>query len=433
MTLIGNDGISSEVFNAAMKYVRIRALGMPGAAIIGSAQAGCLGMQDVKSPLYVLAAAAIVNLFGDMIFVGMNNPLFGGAAGAAWATVFSQYTAVWFFTRWLCTKPKSTEKKTLNITNSILELTGENKSKGVGRRHRFSEAVKSFTKYTPGKSLASKVSSVTQNLRKKPSKKEEEQQKQEEVSTRGFLAGKFTGRDLAKFPNRQRAKEFAPYFLPVTTTQVGRVSSYIAMSHVVSSTLGTVAMAAQQVIVSLFYCLTPIADSLSLTAQSVVPSLAEKKHSKARASALKNTTRNFFKAGGIFGALMVSSVLCIPFLSQFFTSDPSVRALVNSVVPMLVAFFSVHGICMSSEGLMLAQKDLNFIGKMYGAFFFAVPYFMLRVKRAALAGQQMTLTSVWSIFAAYQLIRSASFLARNFAMQRRTNRAGAKAEEGQLL
>lgn len=420
-----------------MKYVRIRALGMPAAAIIGSAQAGCLGMQDVKSPLYVLAAAAIVNLFGDLIFVGMKNPMFGGAAGAAWATMFSQYTAVWFFTRWLCTKPKGAEKKaekkTLNISNNILELTGENKSKGIGRRHRFSKAVKSFTKYTPGKSLASKVSSATQKLRKRPSKKVEEQQKHEEVSTRGFLAGKFSGADLAKFPNRQRAKEFAPYFLPVTTTQVGRVSSYIAMSHVVASTLGTAAMASQQVIVALFYCLTPMADSLSLTAQSVVPGLVEKKHSKARAAALKKTMINFFKAGGIFGSIMVSAVLCIPFLSQFFTADASVRALVNSVIPMLIAFFSVHGICMSSEGLMLAQKDLNFVGQMYGAFFFAVPYFMLRVKRAGLAGNHVTLTSVWSIFAVYQLVRSAAFLARNLTQQRRANIAGAKADEAQLL
>ena len=59
-TLIGGGGVSPEVFNAAMKYVRIRALGMPGAAFIGSAQAGCLGMQDVRSPLYVLAGAAPV-------------------------------------------------------------------------------------------------------------------------------------------------------------------------------------------------------------------------------------------------------------------------------------------------------------------------------------------------------------------------------------
>jgi hypothetical protein len=43
--IIGNDAISPAVFAAAMKYVRIRALGMPAAAVIGSTQAACLGMQ----------------------------------------------------------------------------------------------------------------------------------------------------------------------------------------------------------------------------------------------------------------------------------------------------------------------------------------------------------------------------------------------------
>jgi Na+-driven multidrug efflux pump len=393
-------------------------------------------MQDVRSPLYVLAAAAIVNFLGDMIFVGMKNPWFGGAAGAAWATVFSQYAAVWFFVRWLCTKPKpQAPQKAVNLTKAIMELTGEKDTRGKGRRSRFSEAVKSFAQSTPlpGLSSAAKVASVTKKLQKKP-KACKPEAKVESVSTRGFLYGKFRGVDLLKLPNKERAQEYAPYLLPVTTTQFGRVSAYIAMSHVVASTLGTSAMAAQQVIVSLFYCFTPIFDSLSLTAQSMVPRLAEKRHSRARANALRSTMRNFFKAGGICGAVMVGAVTCVPLLSSFFTSDPGVVALVNSVAPLLVAFFVVHGIFMGSEGMLLAQKDLNFIGKSYAAFFFAVPYFMLRLKRAALGGNTgITLTSVWSIFVMYQYVRLFTFVGRNFIMQRRSNRNADKAEQSLLL
>ena len=100
--IIGNDAPDPDVFMAAMKYVCIRALGMPAAVILGSAQAACLGMQDIRSPLYVLFAAAVVNLFGDMLFVGSTNPWIGGAAGAAWATVFSQYAALAMFLKCLC-------------------------------------------------------------------------------------------------------------------------------------------------------------------------------------------------------------------------------------------------------------------------------------------------------------------------------------------
>jgi len=421
--LIGNDSISVEIFSAAMKYVRIRALGMPAAAVIGSAQAGCLGMQDIRSPLYALVTAALVNLLGDTIFVGMKSSWFGGAAGAAWATVFSQYTAVYFFMRWLCSKPKPKKPKNVNISDAIMELTGGDNSHGKRRRRRFYEAIKSFGKGSPqnssANSLASKVASVS---RKKVTNANR-------FTTRGFLAGKFKSLDLLKLPKAEDAKEFAPFVIPVTTTQVGRVSGYVAMSHVVSSTLGTAAMAAQQVIVSLFYCLCPFADSLSLTAQSIVPSIVERAPSKGRAHALRKSMQNFYKASAVFGIAMVSAVTQIPFVSRFLTSDPAVAASVKSVAPYLIGFFSVHGLFMSSEGLLMAQKKLSFIGRMYACFFIAVPYFMLRVKKAALAGNSaIDLTSVWSVFIIYQFVRSVAFVTRTLQVQRHTDRAAEEAE-----
>jgi Na+-driven multidrug efflux pump len=239
-------------------------------------------------------------------------------------------------------------------------------------------------------------------------------------SVRGFLQGKFSTADLLKAPSKETREEFKPFLLPVTITQVGRVSGYVAMAHVVASSLGTVSMAAQQVIVSLFYCLCPIADSLSLTAQSFVPAIAEKKPSLERAAAMKKTAINFLKAGGVFGVAMVAAVSAIPLLSGFFTADPAVVALVNSVTPLLLIFFAVHGIMCASEGLLLGQKDLGFLGKMYAGYFVAVPYLMLRVKKAALTGSHpVYLTSVWKVFIGYQLFRSVVWLARAAQLQRR--------------
>ena len=173
---------------------------------------------------------------------------------------------------------------------------------------------------------------------------------------RGLLQGRLGALDLLKLPPKAVAKEFAPYVAPVTVTQIGRVSGYVAMSHVVASSLGTISMAAQQVIVSFFYCLTPIADSLSLTAQSFLPGISERKASKERADALRKTGQNFMKAGGVFGVVMAAMIGLLPILSGFFTADPVVVSLVNMVVPLLVAFFSVHGILCASEGLLLGRK-----------------------------------------------------------------------------
>lgn len=321
-------------------------------------------MQDIKSPLYVLLAAAVVNFVGDMTLVGSSHPLLGGAAGAAWATVFSQYAAVAFFVQWLCHGEKKTQSSRL-------------------------------AKY----------------------------------STHGFLQGKFRGRDFLRPPSREKVADFTPYLVPVTSTQVGRVSSYVAMSHVISSSLGTVSMAAQQVILSLWNCLYPVGESLSLTAQSFVPSIVERKASKARAAALSQTLKNFWKAGAIFGTVLSGAVLCIPLLNQFFTADPAVIALVNSVVPLLLIIFSTLGIFTASEGILLGQKDLGFLGKSYTSFFFVVPYLMLRVKRMAQSGAaHINLRSVWTIFTAYQLFRTCLWVLRTCQLQNRTNRAAHKLE-----
>jgi Na+-driven multidrug efflux pump len=363
--IIGNDAIEMEVFFAALRYVRIRALGMPAAAIIGSTQAASLGMQDIKSPLYVLLAAAVVNFFGDVAFVGNSHPLVGGAAGAAWATVFSQYAAVVFFVQWLCHMP--------------------------------SRPIQSIEKTGPPK--------------------------EEKVSTRGFLQGEFRGRDFFRLPSRNEVADFTPYLVPVTSTQVGRVSSYVAMSHVVSSSLGTVSMAAQQVILSLWNCLYPVGESLSLTAQSFVPSIVEKRVSNVRTTALRQTLFNFWKAGAVMGTALTGAVLCIPLLTRFFTADPTVMLLVNSVVPLLLIIFSTLGIFTASEGILLGQKDLGFLGKSYASFFFAVPYFMLLVKRSAKSGvAQVNLRSVWTVFTAYQLFRTMLWVLGTLQLQRRTSR-----------
>lgn len=437
--IIGNDAISPAVFAAAMRYVRIRALGMPAAAIIGSTQAACLGMQDVRSPLYVLAAAAVVNFLGDVLFVGNSHPLIGGAAGAAWATVISQYVAVAFFVRWLCSKPDkvTNQPRVLNLSNAILEMTSKSGSNaGQSRRQRLQDTIENFRKPQREKSnphgleqrkkkigtVVGKLFSWKKASAKKSNLAKPVQPNNDSFSTRGFLKGRFSPMDLAKFPSEETRQQFAPYVVPVTTTQLGKVSGYVAMSHVVASSMGTISMAAQQVIVSLFYCLTPIADSLSLTAQSLVPAIAERKASLEKSAALKMTVRSFLKAGVVFGCAMMAAVSAIPLLTGFFTSDPAVIGLVNSVVPLLLVFFGLHGFVCGMDGLLLGQKDLSFLGKMYAIFFGAVPWLMLRVKRAALTGSHpVNITSVWKVFVGYQAFRCVAWFVRSAFLQKRND------------
>jgi len=331
------------------------------------------------------------------------------------------------FVKWLTTPRKSKEKEVVvekvNLTNSILELMGEEEN-GEQRRMRLKKSLQNLSsseeKVTatepllPSESKPKSTTSTASSTKKK----------KENFSTQGFLAGRFSFSKLLQFPTRNDAKVFQPYFLPVTTTQVGRVSSYIAMSHVVSSALGTTCMAANQIIVSFFYCLTPIADSLNLTAQSFIPGIFEKKRSAARSAALKEAKNNFLKAGLVFGAVMSTLVGMMPLLCKFFTADVSVLAEVFSAVPTMVLIFIVHGVICAAEGVLLGQKDLGFLGKAYASYFFAVPYFMLRVKKAALSGAaNVGLKSVWKVFMLYQFFRASLWTIRLSQLQRRSENA----------
>lgn len=364
-----NSSLDPVIFASALKYVKIRALGMPAAAIIGSAQAACLGMKDTRSPLKVLVMAASINLLGDLVLVRSSNAWIGGAAGAAWATVFSQYAALFMFMKWLT----NNEKK--NIDN-----------------------------YQPKFQKIMKSGNVNNN------NKTEKDNDVSEV-TKGLLAGKMSKRTLFQFPPMNAAKQFWPYFLPVTTTSAGRVSAYVAMAHVISSAIGTSAMAAQQIVLSFFFCLTPIADSLSLTAQSFVPAFMERINqlrgdALQNAIALRKLTLNMFKASLFFILGTLGVVGSIPLTSRFFTSDPVVLSQVRSITPYVAAWFSFHAISMSAEGILLGRKDLSFLGKSYAIYGVIIPIIYLKIKAASLAGIKVaTLASVWQVFIMYGLSR----------------------------
>jgi Na+-driven multidrug efflux pump len=403
--LIGNARLDPEVGRAAARYVRIRALGMPAAAIIGTSQAACLGLKDVNSPLKVIVVAALVNLVSDLMLVGHKNPWIGGAAGAAWATAFSQYFAMGLFLRWLTT-PLAPPKTAL--TDIVLQSTSDPQSETQPKSGRLM--------------MVSRIRSMLPPRRKRL----------ESFSTRGLLAGHLNRRSIFRRPSNETTSGYMPYVVPVTTTQVGRCSTYIAMGHVVSSSFGTVSMAANQVITSIFYSLIPIADSLSLTMQSFLPGIVLQEPSPHRAKALRQTIANLYKCAGIFGMALAAAVACIPLASRLFTADPAVSALVASIVPILFVIFSLHGVFCGSEGLLLGQRDLTFLGRMYAVYFCVVPYLMLRIKAAAQRSASLatagglhpppTLRSVWTLFLAYQLFRISVWVGRVLWLQRRAEK-----------
>jgi Na+-driven multidrug efflux pump len=399
--LIGRNTLS-QVLPPAQKYVWIRSLGMPAAAMIGSAQAACLGLQDVKSPLLITLLAAVVNLIADVTLVRHPHPWIGGTAGAAWATTLSQYVAVACYLQWLCRG----------------SIVGSSLWRGM-----------------VGKLTLLRNGMVPMNGRVS-AEQETDRAPRYKISTRGILKGRFQLRDLfvKRRGSRSTFHDFAPYVVPVTTTQVGRCSVYVAMGMVVSS-LGSISMAANQILNAFFYALIPIADALSQTAQALLPPIFEATNQNDNDTksidVLQSSLLSFLKAAILCGAALTGIVATIPWLTKtWMTTDPAVQQIVNSVVPIHMLIFTLHGIFCASEGILLAQKDLGYLGGMYGLYFAVVPAIMLQLKRY---GTSLQVQSIWNVFLAYQLFRISAWVGRVFWLLRKKKAAASKGEKRKYL
>ena len=442
--LIGNDALDPTVFASSLRYVQIRCLGMPAAVVIGTAQSACLGMKDVKSPLYVLAAAALINLFGDMVLVRNSSVWLGGCAGAAWATVLSQYGALFMFLKWMTlVKSVGREAKSKVLLEEEKEVKyHDGDDSAVDTIEMESDAMKKKdnvikVNYSRDNAFAS-VISIRKTLFTS-SKQEGAKDAPTQASSapaRGFLGGQYNEREVLNVYklDKATAKQFLPFVIPVTTTSIGRVSGFLTMSHVASSAFGTLDMAAHQIAISIFCCLAPIVDALNQVAQSFVPGIYARKKSKERAVALRKTSLNFIKVGAAFGTVLVALVLGgVPLMSRFFTTDVNVLARVKNAIPGIALFLGFDGLMCVSEGTLLGQKDLKFLRNSYAAFFFLVPAFMLRLKRRALSGVPVGIGAMWGTFSAYEVFRTVLFLSRVVQLQLRTGKdvAGVESSKAQ--
>ena len=277
---------------------------------------------------------------------------------------------------------------------------------------------------------------------KSPSKvtfsEEEDLQDEEEndklkAPARGILASKYKPSSILKLSSLRKnktTKKFLPFLVPVTTTSIGRVSGYLTMSHVASSALGTLDMAAHQIAISIFCCLSPLVDALNTVAQSFVPSIFARPKSKQRALALRKTSLNFAKVGALAGLTIVTLVTCgVPFLSRLFTTDPRVLSRVRNAIPGIAIFLGFDGLMSIGEGTLLGHKDLAFLRNSYATFFFLVPAFMLRLKRKALNGIPVGLGTMWGTFSAYEVVRTVMWLTRVAYLQWKTESEASKLEQ----
>jgi MATE family multidrug resistance protein len=90
-------GATGPLEAAAVTYLEVRLLGLPGSLLMLVAFGALRGLQDMRTPLRITTVVSLLNILLDPIFIFGFGPVPAmGVAGAAWATTGTQWLgALW--------------------------------------------------------------------------------------------------------------------------------------------------------------------------------------------------------------------------------------------------------------------------------------------------------------------------------------------------
>jgi len=184
----------------------------------------------------------------------------------------------------------------------------------------------------------------------------------------------------------------------VGTTLIGKLVLYLTLTHVAAS-FGVTSLAAHQVMLSLFYSLTPFCDTIGNTAQTFLPSI-KSTGARGQAALMRRLTKLGLSAGVVVSTIAGTLALARP---QTFTLEPAVMTVMAQLAPLAMLALVGHGALLAAEGWMLSSEDPNdrhFLGNTYAVMMVLVPAVMTAVKYKG-GG----IVALWKVFALFQLSR----------------------------
>jgi len=216
---------------------------------------------------------------------------------------------------------------------------------------------------------------------------------------------------LIKIPNMASFRKFWRYALPIFFTILGKSVVYNGVAMSVGR-LGSVALAAHQVLLRSFFFWTPVGDSVGMTSQVFLPGiLAEERRTGTKNRGAK---RLLFVTGAISGLCAAAAAGWLPVRGAgLFTTDAAVKAALRTTAPILGISVLMHAVALTCEGMLLAMRDLKFLSGSYVITTIATIALLLSTSRPA------TLQASWWILAGFQGIRAFQFAIRSVWLSRR--------------
>ena len=207
---------------------------------------------------------------------------------------------------------------------------------------------------------------------------------------------------------RVSSLSFLYFAAPVLTLILGKLAAFGIMTHVAASLPGSATLAAHQIILSLFFFVSPFLEVISQTAQAFLPAFfTEREDERYRRSADELSGR-MLRYGVMVGAVVTSVAASIPrFFPGLLTNDAAVREAVRPLALPLVLGGLLTAPVAVSEGILLARRELGYLAGVYVLSTALFPSIVFRVKKA-----QGPVVQVWACFAGFQLFRALCFMGR---------------------
>eukprot|EP00614_Pseudopedinella_elastica_P013047 CAMPEP_0172611076 /NCGR_PEP_ID=MMETSP1068-20121228/30799_1 /TAXON_ID=35684 /ORGANISM="Pseudopedinella elastica, Strain CCMP716" /LENGTH=428 /DNA_ID=CAMNT_0013414957 /DNA_START=132 /DNA_END=1415 /DNA_ORIENTATION=- len=195
---------------------------------------------------------------------------------------------------------------------------------------------------------------------------------------------------------REMQSKFYAFMPSVVLVVIGKMCAFGFMTNVASE-IGTVALAAHQVVLATFFLLAPFSEISSQTFQAFLPKFTafEDEASQEDKSIARKLTDRLSRKLQVSSFLVATSVAALASLvplvgAGLFTRDAAVAAALRPLAMPLFLAGALHSLVCSAEGILLVRRELKFLGVLYTASAVVMPIIFMAMKRAG-AG----LPAVW--------------------------------------
>jgi len=200
------------------------------------------------------------------------------------------------------------------------------------------------------------------------------------------------------------SKDFLSFAAPVLTLILGKLAAFGVMTHVAAALPGEFTLASHQIILSLFFFVSPFLEVISQTAQTFLPQYYVEKTAVFNNEAQVLAAR-LLKLGVTVGGCIALFAAAIPrFFPFILTNDAMVQASVKPLaLPLFLGALLTAPVAVS-EGVLLARRELKYLAGVYMLSTILFPFGLFKLKTSG-----GPVSNVWYGFVFFQLFRAACF------------------------